>query len=108
VSSPDTGCDQYADWWEVLDEEGQLLYRRVLLHSHVGEQPFARSGGSVSVGTEQIVWVRAHMNSRGYGRVAFRGSVQDGFVAFELAAELGPCDFSLLGDPTAAASWRGR
>lgn len=29
VSSPDTGCDQYADWWEVLSEDGQLLYRRV-------------------------------------------------------------------------------
>jgi len=87
VSSPDTGCDQYADWWEVLDEEGQLLYRRVLLHSHVGEQPFTRSGGAVAVAVGQIVWVRAHMNTSGYGGVAFKGSVQDGFVAAELAAE---------------------
>ena len=42
VSSPDTGCDQYADWWEVLSEDGQLIHRRVLLHSHVGGQPFTR------------------------------------------------------------------
>ncbi len=40
VSSPDTGCDSYADWWEVITPEGELLYRRVLLHSHVDEQPF--------------------------------------------------------------------
>ncbi len=30
VRSPDTGCDRYADWWEVLTTEGQLIYRRVL------------------------------------------------------------------------------
>lgn len=87
ISSPDTGCDQYADWWEVLDEEGQLLYRRVLLHSHVGEQPFARSGGPVAVAADQVVWVRAHMSVGGYGGAAFKGSVQDGFVAAELAAD---------------------
>jgi len=87
VSSPDTGCDQYADWWEVLDEEGQLLYRRVLLHSHVGEQPFARSGGPVPIIAEQVVWVRAHMSVGGYGGTAFKGSVAGGFSAVELAAD---------------------
>lgn len=87
VSSPDTGCEQFADWWEVLDDEGQLLYRRVLLHSHVGEQPFVRSGGPVAVAADQIVWVRAHMNVGGYGGVAFRGSVSGGFAAADLAAD---------------------
>ena len=91
VSSPDTGCDQYADWWEVLGESGDLLYRRVLLHSHVGEQPFSRSGGPVAA--DQVVWVRAHMNPQGYGGVAFKGTVQDGFAA--AAQDLLPadCDF---------------
>jgi hypothetical protein len=84
VRSPDTGCEQYADWWEVLSEDGQLLYRRILLHSHVGEQPFVRSGGPVSIEAETTVWVRAHMNVAGYGGQAFKGSVRDGFVMAEL------------------------
>jgi len=87
VSSPDTGCGQYADWWEVLDEAGDLLYRRVLLHSHVSEQPFKRSGGPVAVAVDQVVCVRAHMHPQGYGGVAFKGSVQDDFAAVALGAD---------------------
>jgi len=79
VRSPDTGCQQFADWWEVLGEDGKLLYRRVLLHSHVGEQPFTRSGGPVPIQSETVVWVRAHMNTSGFGGGAMKGSVQAGF-----------------------------
>lgn len=81
VASPDTGCDQYADWWEVVSEEGELVYRRVLLHSHVTEQPFRRNGSGVDIEVLQTVWVRAHMNTSGYGGQALHGSVSDGFVA---------------------------
>ena len=79
VKSPDTGCKQYADWWEVVSEDGKLLYRRVLLHSHVGEQPFTRSGGPVPIQPDTVVWVRAHMNTSGYGGAAHKGSVKAGF-----------------------------
>ena len=79
VRSPDTGCEQYADWWEVLSAKGELIYRRVLLHSHVGEQPFTRSGGPVDIQPEETVIVRAHMNITGYGGGALQGSASGGF-----------------------------
>jgi len=86
VASPDTGCEQYANWWEVITPEGELLYRRVLLHSHVDEQPFTRSGGPVVIGAEQEAIVRAHMHPSGYGTEAFRGSATKGFAPVDLSA----------------------
>ena len=87
VRSPDTGCERYADYWEVLSPEGQLLYRRILAHSHVDEQPFTRSGGPVPIGAAQEVLVRAHMNPDGYGGAAMRGSPQAGFEPFTVAPD---------------------
>lgn len=86
VRSPDTGCELYADWWEVLSEDGQLLYRRILNHSHPDEQPFVRSGGPVPVAADTTVWVRAHLAPGGYGGAAMRGSVANGFAAATLEA----------------------
>lgn len=87
VTSPDLGCNQYADWWEVIDLDGNLLYRRILLHSHVTEQPFTRSGAAVTLAENTEVYVRAHMNTTGYGNTVFRGSIADGFTATNLDAE---------------------
>jgi len=67
VRSPDVGCEDYADWQEVVSEDGDLLYRRVLLHSHVDEQPFSRSGGPVPIDSGDTVIVRAHMSPSGFG-----------------------------------------
>ena len=86
VKSPDTGCDQYADWWEVIGTDGSLKYRRILLHSHVEEQPFTRSGGPVPIGTDERVYVRAHMNTTGYGTKVAAGTVSDGFDQATLLA----------------------
>ena len=90
ISSPDTGCDQYADWWEVITPEGDLLYRRILAHSHVDEQPFERTGGPVNVAPDQTVIVRAHMHPSGYGPQAMQGSITDGFETVTL-----PINFAL-------------
>lgn len=87
VESPDTGCDQYADWWEIIDLEGNLIYRRVLAHSHVTEQPFTRSGSNIELEVDTQVYVRAHMNTSGYGTKAQKGSVENGFTAAELDVE---------------------
>lgn len=85
IGSPDTGCEQYADWWEVLNEDGALIYRRILAHSHVDEQPFTRSGGPVDISADQIVFIRAHMNNSGYGGTIFKGSVDVGFSKTEVS-----------------------
>ena len=87
ISSDDLGCEQYADWWEVLDLDGNLIYRRILAHSHPNEQPFTRGGSSVAVSADTEVYIRAHMNSSGYGSNALRGSVINGFSATNLASD---------------------
>lgn len=82
ISSADTGCEQYADWWEVADVQTQeLLYRRILAHSHTNEQPFTRSGGPVNISSDQTVVIRAHMGGvqRHYGGQVLEGSVDAGF-----------------------------
>lgn len=91
VRSPDTGCDRYADWWEVVRPDGALVHRRVLGHSHVDEQPFARSGGPVAIAADDEVIVRAHLNPGGYGGAAMRGSPAVGFAAApEVGAAFAP------------------
>ncbi|MEO0887951.1 MAG: hypothetical protein AAFY54_18770, partial [Cyanobacteria bacterium J06648_10] len=89
VSSPDEGCDNYANWWEVITEDGRLLYRRILAHSHVDEQPFTRSGGPVEIEPDEVVIVRSHMHPTGYHTQAMKGSFSAGFEPTTL-----PTDFA--------------
>ena len=86
ISSADTGCEQYADWWEVVDvQTGELLYRRILAHSHVNEQPFTRSGGPVPIRPSQSIIIRGHMGGvqSHYGGQILGGSVETGFKPVE-------------------------
>ncbi len=86
ISSADTGCEQYADWWEVVDAQtGELLYRRILAHSHVNEQPFTRSGGPVPIEPTQSIIIRGHMGGvqSHYGGQVLGGSVETGFEPVE-------------------------
>lgn len=90
VNSPDTGCEQYANWWEVVSADGtDLIYRRILAHPHTNQQPFTRSGGPVVIAPDSTVVVRAHMNDAGYGGQALRGTVDAGFSPVELPDEFG-------------------
>ena len=84
LKTPDTGCDQYANWWEVISPVGDLIYRRILGHSHVNEQPFTRSGGVVRISADQEVIIRTHMNNTGYVSNAMKGSVSKGFKPLKL------------------------
>ncbi len=87
IESPDIDCSQYANWWEVVTTDGDLLYRRILGHSHPTEQPFVRSGGPVEISEADEVIVRAHMHPAGYGGIVYRGSVAGGFEATTLAED---------------------
>ncbi len=79
IKSDETGCKQYANWWEILDKNGKLLYRRILFHSHPSEQPFTRSGEPINISNDTIIYIRAHMNTIGYTGNVFKGSIRTGF-----------------------------
>lgn len=67
VRSDDRGWDYYADAFEVLTMDGELLGRRELLHPHENEQPFTRALRGVTVPDEiRRVRVRARHNVTGY------------------------------------------
>src|SRR5262245_41309350 len=83
VQSPDRNCEAYTDWWEVVGEDGDVLFRRVLMHSHPDEQPFNRPGGPVRIGPNTTVVVRAHFHPTGYGGAVMRGSVAKGFEVWK-------------------------
>ena len=68
VRHADEGWDHYADRWEVIGPGGAVLATRVLLHPHVGEQPFTRSLPRVALPDDvPRVSVRAHDSVHGYG-----------------------------------------
>lgn len=85
--SANTGCQQYADWWEILSPDGELLYRRILAHSYVNEQPFTRSGAPVNINENDELIIRGHMNTSGYGIIAFESSVSKGFNQKEISKD---------------------
>lgn len=57
----DTGWEHYADRFDVLDEEGNVLGSRTLFHPHVDEQPFTRSLNALAIPDDvTTITVRAH------------------------------------------------
>jgi len=72
VFHKDEGWTHYADRFEVLTMEGEVIATRVLYQPHVNEQPFTRSISNVQVPigeTEAII--RAHDNVHGDGERTF-------------------------------------
>jgi len=67
IRYPDTGWEDYADGWHVETEDGAIVGTRVLLHPHVGEQPFTRSLSGVEIPQDlTTVYIRGHDLQSGY------------------------------------------
>jgi len=49
VRHMDEGWDHYADAFEIIGPDGDILGTRVLAHPHINEQPFTRSLGGVKI-----------------------------------------------------------
>ena len=65
----DEGWHHYANQWDVMSLDGQILGSRVLYHPHENEQPFTRSLSGVIIpeGASQVK-VRAMDSVHGYSK----------------------------------------
>lgn len=69
----DTGWDHFADGWDVLDTDGNVLGHRELMHPHVEEQPFTRSLSNLMLpdGTREV-FIRARCSVDGWAGKTYR------------------------------------
>ena len=68
VRHNDEGWDHYANKWDVVAPDGNVLATRILHHPHENEQPFTRSLGGVKIPANvNSVSIRAHDSVHGYG-----------------------------------------
>ncbi len=76
VSHADQGWDHYANRWEIIAPNGEILAKRILAHPHTNEQPFTRSlsGVKIPVDINQVT-VRAHDSVHAYGGTTMRVSL---------------------------------
>ena len=68
VLHADIGWSHYADQFEVVTPDGEVLGTRVLRHPHVHEQPFVRGlvGVEIPEGVDEVI-VRARDSKHGLG-----------------------------------------
>lgn len=77
VKHEDAGWDHYADRWDVVDTNGNVLDSRVLAHPHDNEQPFTRSLTlSIPAGMTTVI-IRANDSVHGLGGIEFELEVPD-------------------------------
>jgi len=68
VEHADDGWDHYANAWQVLGPDGDVIATRELAHPHMNEQPFIRSlsGVEIPAGVTEVT-VRARDLVHGFG-----------------------------------------
>ena len=68
VRHADTGWDHYADGWDIVGPDGEVIDTRVLGHPHEQEQPFTRSKSGIAIPANITrITIRAHDSVHGYG-----------------------------------------
>lgn len=75
VEHPDTGWEDYANGWDIITTQGQVIkksveeeFTYVLTHPHEDEQPFTRSQSGLVIPADVTeVFVRAHDIVHGWG-----------------------------------------
>lgn len=68
VRHQDEGWHHFADRWEILTPDREIITGRVLRHPHVDEQPFTRNLPNVILPAEiEKVIIRAHCLKDGFG-----------------------------------------
>lgn len=75
VLHADDGWDHYADRWDVLDSDGNVLGSRVLGHPHDNEQPFTRSLTLTLPPGTKLIRLQANDSVHGLGGKLFELSV---------------------------------
>ncbi len=75
VLHADTGWDHYADRWDVLDEDGNVLGSRELAHPHENEQPFTRSLTLTLPAGTTVIRLQANDSVHGLGGQLFELTV---------------------------------
>ena len=68
MTHDDEGWKHYANRWEVVSPNGEVLAARILHHPHVDEQPFTRALAGVEIpeGIDEVI-IRAHDSIHEYG-----------------------------------------
>ena len=80
VDNPDIRCESFADWWEVVSDDGELLTRRVC-RTTTGRSNRLPLRWPINVQPSDILIIRAHMRRTGYGGEVMRGTVAGGFAS---------------------------
>ena len=78
LSSPYDTPQRYADGWQTLDPDGNVLGTHTLLHDHAAEQPFTRvqRGVTIPAGIESVT-VQGRDQANGFGGLTLTVAVPD-------------------------------
>lgn len=85
IASDDVDCQTYADWWEVVRQDGTLAARRIPAGPHVEDQPWSDASAAIALDDTDRVVVRAHFTTTGYNGQVWVGSLAEGFTPARIA-----------------------